>query len=218
MSYIRVDQIGSNTLTRAEELLAGFPDGASKAIKSAMLRSVAYLRTNSAREIRKVYAISTSALRTEKNIKTAYDYQPGIGLSANVLFSGYKIPLYRYSGTTPKQPTQDKSNPVAALVHGQWRRTYPSVSAAAHQMNATSPQRFDSAFIAKMRSGHIGIFERTGGASADGGDAIKEIMGSSVPQMLGQKEVQESLVEDTMQKFDERLEHEILRMLNGWGN
>ena len=52
--------------------------------------------------------------------------------------------------------------------------------------------------------------------TADGSDAIKEIMGSSVPQMLGKEEVQESLVNGAMRKFDERLDHEVATILNGW--
>lgn len=216
MSLIRVEQVGSNTLERAEKLLAGIPDGMNCAVKSAMSRAASHLRTNSSKEIRKVYAISAGALRSEQNIKTKYTYHPGEGVSAQVLFSGCKIPLYRYNGTTPQQPTQDKSHPVTAVIQGHWRRTYPGVSAAGHQLASTSPVRFDGGFIARMQSGHTGIFERTGSMTADGSDAIKEIMGSSVPQMLGKEEVQESLVNGAMRKFDERLDHEVAAILNGW--
>lgn len=41
-------------------------------------------------------------------------------------------------------------------------------------------------------------------------------MGSSVPQMVGNEDVQQALVDDTMKKFDERLEHEINVIINGW--
>ena len=47
MSLIRVEQVGSNTLERAEKLLAGIPDGMNRAVKSAMTRAVSHLRTNS---------------------------------------------------------------------------------------------------------------------------------------------------------------------------
>ena len=152
MSLIRVEQVGSNTLERAEKLLAGIPDGMNRAVKSAMSRAASHLRTNSSKEIRKVYAISAGALRSEQNIKTKYTYHPGEGVSAQVLFSGCKIPLYRYNGTTPQQPTQDKSHPVTAVIQGHWRRTYPGVSAAGHQLASTSPVRFDGGFIARQTS------------------------------------------------------------------
>lgn len=215
-SIIRFEEVGGQSLDRAEKMLAGFPGGLDKAIKSAMSRSLSHLRTNSTKEIRKVYAISAAALRTEENIKTKYTYQPGQGISGYVLFSGHKIPLYRYDGTSPVQPTQDTSKTINALINGQWRKTYPGVTAAGHQKVSTSPTRFEDAFVARMKSGHVGIFERTGGATSTGNDALKELMGSSVPQMVGNEDVQQTLVDDTMKKFDERLEHEINVIINGW--
>ena len=100
MSLIRVEQVGSNTLERAEKLLAGIPDGMNRAVKSAMTRAVSHLRTNSSKEIRKAYAISAGALRSEQNIKTKYTYHPGEGVSAQVLFSGcIEFPISPSSGS-----------------------------------------------------------------------------------------------------------------------
>ena len=39
---------------------------------------------------------------------------------------------------------------------------------------------------------------------------------SPVPQMLGNEEVTEKLAEKAMEKFEERLDHEVNRILNGW--
>ena len=216
MSIIRFEEVGGQSLERAEKMLAGFPGGLDKAIKSAMSRSLSYLRTNSTKEIRKVYAISAAALRTEENIKTRYTYHPGAGVSGYVLFSGHKIPLYRYAGTSPVQPTQDTGKTINALINGQWRQVHPGIAAAGHQKVNTSPTRFENAFVARMKSGHVGIFERTGGATSTGNDALQEFMGSSVPQMVGSEDVQQTLVDETMKKFDERLEHEINAIINGW--
>ena len=119
MSLIRVEQVGSNTLERAEKLLAGIPDGMDRAVKSAMSRAASHLRTNSSKEIRKVYAISAGALRSEQNIKTKYTYHPGEDVSAQVLFSGCKIPLYRYNGTGQVSPGHS-SNPRALATHVPW--------------------------------------------------------------------------------------------------
>ena len=216
MSMIRIEEVGEKSLERAEKLLAGFPGGLDKAVKSAVSRSMSYLRANSATAIQKRYAISTAAIRAEENIRTRYTHTPGSGVSGYVLFSGRKIPLYQYNGASPVQPTQDTGKTINALINGQWRKTHPGVTAAGHQLQGTSPARFEDAFVARMKSGHVGIFERTGGATSTGNDAIKEIMGSSVPQMLGNEDVQQTLVDDTMKKFDERLEHEINAIINGW--
>ena len=53
MSMIRIEEVGGKSLERAEKLLAGFPGGVDKAVKSAMSRALSHLRTNSAKEIRK---------------------------------------------------------------------------------------------------------------------------------------------------------------------
>ena len=89
---------------------------------------------------------------------------------------------------------------------------YPSVAASGHVLKDTSPYSFEKAFVARMGSGHVGIFER------DGGDSISEIMGGSVPGMLGRDEVKEKLGEQAAEKYMERYHHEVMRLLNGWGN
>jgi len=103
------------------------------------------------------------------------------------------------------------------MIQSKWRRVHPSLAATGHQLKSTAPTRYENAFVAQMKSGHIGIFERTGGITSTGSDEIKEIMGSAVSQMLGNKEVEEKLAEETRQKFEERLDHEVNRILNGWG-
>ena len=81
---------------------------------------------------------------------------------------------------------------------------------------STSPKKFEDAFVARFRSGHVGIFERTGGVTASGRDEIRELMGSSIPQMIGSDEVTEALSNDAGLEFDKRMTHEVDAILNGW--
>ena len=215
MSMIRIEEVGGKSLERAEKLLAGFPGGVDKAVKSAMSRALSHLRTNSAKEIRKKNAISTAAIRAEENIRTRYTYTPGSGISGYVLFSGHRIPLYRYNGASPVQPIKDESRWVKVPVKGEESWQHPNLPAYGHQFNSTSPVRFKDAFVARMSNGHVGIFERTGGMTDKGSEEIAEKMGSSVPTMLGNEEVQQALVEGTMKKFEERLAHEVDVILAG---
>lgn len=201
-------------LSHAQKLLAGIPGGVEKAVKSTMTRVASNLRTNSSKAIRERYDISLQNIRANENVKIRYSY--GNGIQASVIFSGAKIPLYRYGGSSPKQPTASTAV-TNAIVNGFWKRVHPSLSATGHQLKSTAPTRFDNAFVAKMGSGHIGIFERTGGSTSSGGDAIRELMGSSVPQMLGSKEVEENIANKAAELFDSRMEHEVIRLLNGWG-
>ncbi len=215
MSTIRVEASGEEALDRAAKLLAGIGGGIEQAVKSAMTRTVSHLRTESIQAIRERYAISAAALRAEQNIQVRYSYQNGV--QAAVTFAGHKIPLFRYDGAAPTQPTVKTSEWVTAQIAGRWQRVHPGVTASGHQLGDTVSRELGDAFVARMRSGHVGIFERTGGSTAAGSDAIRELMGSSVPQMLGNEEVSERLVHDSMERFGEQLDHEVLRILNGWG-
>lgn len=115
----------------------------------------------------------------------------------------------------PTTPTY-RGDLLPVLLNGHWKMVHPGVTAAGHQLKGTSPKTLEGTFVARFSSGHIGIFERTGGSSASGGDAIREIMGSSLPQMVGNEAVLESLSESVRDKFDERLTHEVDAILNGW--
>ena len=216
MSFIKIEQFGGQSLDRAVRLLAGVSGGVEKAIKNALPRAASHLRSHSGQHIRERYAISQSALRTNENVKIRYTYHNGA--TAEIVFNGRKIPLYRYNGSSPKQPTFNKGRSVKALLTGGWATVNPGIAASGHLLNGTAPTKFDNAFTAQMKSGHIGIFERTGGASSSGADAIREIMGLSVPQMLGHQDVAEKLSKSASEKFEERMEHEITRLLSGIGS
>ena len=213
---ILIDDIGDGSIERARKLLAGIPGGAEKAIRAALERAASHLRTNAEKEVRKKYDITAANLRSEKNVSIRYVYSGG-SVSAYVNFSGRKIPLYRFGGASPKEPTKDQSRgKVMVIINGEKRAAYPSVAASGHQLKSTGVTRFDNAFTARMKSGHVGIFERTGAATSTGSDQIRELMGSSFPQMLGNEEVSEELSKAAYEKFEERLDHEILAVMNGW--
>lgn len=215
MSIIRIEEVGGKGLDRATKILAGIERGTETAARRAMTRAVSHLRSNTGKAIRERYAISQSAIRANENVKVRYEYQSGV--CAYITFVGQKIPLYRYDGASPKSPSWDEGKWVHVMVQNQWRTVHPGLSASGHQLRSTSPVRFENGFIARMSSSHTGIFERSGGATASVSDEIKEIMGSSVPQMLGSDEVQESLTREAVQKFEERLEHEINVIISGLG-
>lgn len=209
-----MEAAGQETIDRAARLLAGIDGGINKALDSAMARSTAHLRSASTKAIREKYAISATNIRAEQNVRVRYTRQNGV--QAEVTFRGHKIPLYRYDGASPKQPTVNTGELVQAMIMGEWYTVHPSVAASGRQFKSSSPAQFEDAFVARMKSGHTGIFERTGGKTSDGSDEIRELMGSSVPQMLGSKEVEESLAKSTMDKFEERLDHEVMALMNGW--
>lgn len=214
MSAFRIEAIGQEELDRVQALLSGVEGGMDKAVREALSRAASHLRTTSVKAIREKYAISAAGIRDNETISISNLVGAG-GNQVWIKFAGKKIPLYRYDGAAPATPTQDTSRWVMAVISGQERWVHPGVAARGHVRKDTSSTQFESAFVAKMRSGHVGIFERTGGKTASGGDAIRELMGLSVPQMLGNEEVQESLAKDAMKVFQGRLEHNVTAILSG---
>ena len=214
---ITFTEVGRQSLDRAELLLAGFPGAVDKALQSAMRRTAEHVRTQSGRRARERYDIGTDTIRANSgrsdNVRISYTYSPGHGAEASVLFRGTKIPLYRFGRSAPKTPTFNTSEFVNVMIQGEWRRVHPAIPARGHQLKSTAPTQFHDAFVASFKSGHTGIFERTGGMTGTGND---ELMGDSLPQMIGNDEVLERLSKDAMDKFDERMTHEVDAILNGW--
>lgn len=206
---------GQAAIERAKALLAGIQGGVDKAMKASMSRTVNRLRRESNQAIREKYDISDEGIRAEKNVRVRYSYQNGV--QATVTFSGRKIPLYRFGGAYPKVPTQDiAAGKKPVMVKGAWTMQYQGVAARGHQFQDTGPTQFMDAFVAQMKSGHIGIFERTGGSTSEGSDAIREIMGSSVAQMVGNQQVAQGLTERAYETFETELDKAVYRILTGW--
>lgn len=217
---IYVTAAGQDALERAERMLEGIPNGIQKALNSAINRATAHLRSVSTKAVRERYAISAANLRAEENVSVAYTYQNGV--QAYVHFSGERIPLYRFDGARPAQPTYDTSRwvPVMLGLHadgeGKWRLVHPGTSAFGHVLKSTSPRQFQYAFVARMGSGHTGIFERTGGMTSRSKDELEELYGPSVPQMLGRQEVAEKLTNEAMKSFEKNLDQYVYALLNGY--
>lgn len=217
MSGAWINEIDCEGASRAELLLRDIPGAADRVIRKAAEKAAAFLRTESRRLVRKRYAISAAALRDEDTACVRYSVWDGVSVTIN--YAGHKIPLYRYDGVTPKQPGVDNTRKkVAAIIAGEWRRVYPSLPVSAHVLKSTRPERLSGAFVATMANGHIGIFKRNGGASQSGGDAISEIMGLSVPQMIGNAEVREELTRRVVDKFNDVAEQLIAAELRGAEN
>ena len=172
-------------------------------------------RRSNVSAVRERYAISATNIRENENVQVSYSYDSGV--QAFVRFSGARIPLFRFDGASPHQPTRDTSGRLPVMSGEEhWRLMYPSVPAAGHVLKDTSPYNFERAFVAQMDTGHTGIFERTGGMTSNGKDEIEELFGPSVPQMLGSEEVEKRLTEDAMKSFEKDLDHDVLAILSGY--
>ncbi len=208
MSTVQVQVMDQGQLDRAEKLLVGVPGAFDKAVRSAMSRAVSKMKSESTKALRERYDISAARVRSNQEVHVEYDFQNGA--SVTVRFYGKKFRLAHFNGSTVSQTHLLDTSRWIHVQHYRtrnWITVHPSVSAKGHQLTATAPFPFEHAFPMQV-GGHIGIF-------ADDGGKPRELMGSSVPSMLGHETVAEKLEGPVMDTFLDRLEHEITLRLNG---
>lgn len=183
-----VDAVESG-FDRVQKILAGVPNGAQKAVGSALSRAGKSGRTVAARAITKEYAITYSqVIANVRNINRT-TYAAG-GVQVTFGYAGHVIPLIRFDATAS------------------------SDGAIATRVKKSGTKEFlDRAFQAKV-GGHTGIFER----ETEERYPIKELFGPSVPQMMySNEDVMDEIEEKIVETYEKRIDHEISRILNGYG-
>ena len=183
-------EITSETIERTQTLLAGIPKGAERAFSAAINRGLSHTKTQAFKQVKKVYAVKQSALN-EATTTRAQKASTG-NLAGYISFSGVKIPLYKFQ-VTPKTPGTGKKVRAGVMKGGG--------------------AVFESAFISKIERDHTGIFERITSKRLP----IEEKMGLSAAQMVQNEVIMDQLTQEAQEKVDERLNHEIERILNGYG-
>lgn len=204
---VNVD-ISEESINRIHALLSGMQNADTKVLKPAITRGLMAGKTQAKREVRKTYRISAGDFNKNAFIKQKNPSQSGSTIIGSIEFSGSVIPLMKFK-VTPSAP-KGKTAPKAAV------------------LKASSLVAFDvdkDAFVASMNSGHIGVFKRTPGQySRNRGsgqnkhtEKIQELYSPSAPAMVGNEEVSTSVEERMAEVINERIEHEIDRLLNKYG-
>lgn len=189
ISVYLVDDIGDGSIDRAKKLLAGISHGADKAIGSAIKRAAQSGETFASRIIREEYAVSAGTFNSYTKHKR-HIITDGSGTTVDIEFKGVHIPLIKFDTTV------SSSGRVSARV----KRT-------------SAKTAFESAFRADVGN-HTGIFER----KTEKRFPIEQKYGPSTPQMMSANDdVSQEIGDKIRDVFEERLDHEILRVLNGWG-
>lgn len=216
---ITVTSEGNASIQRAILLLQGVPRGMERAMHNAAQRASTHVRKEANKEIRKKYAAPEKSLKAHGSAETIATTKNGI-YGASVRFRGTKLALIEFNGSGPDGgQIWDRSHRNPVYHHGEWSLLWPGLPAKGHQLVGTGAKAFtEGAFVGKVgKGGHIGIFEKTGAMTAEGSDAIHQLMGSAPPQMIDNDEVKESLTDSALEVFNSRLDHEVARILNGWG-
>lgn len=185
-----VDVIAEESFGRAEALLNGIPGGVYKAVGSALTRAASAGKTEAKRAVSQEYTISPSDfLQRTRNIN--HFVRSGDG-SVEVVFgfAGYPIPLMHFQ----------------MGIDGGGRLV-------AHVKRNSTPEALRHAFRQTV-SGHYGVYERLGVSRYP----IRQLYGPATPQMMYSNEnVMDSIENKMAETYEKRIDHEILRVLNGWG-
>ena len=190
MSTVYFDEVGEVGLDRATKLLAGIPDGVYRAVGSAIKRAAQRGLSVGMKIVSEEYAIGQGELKDRtRNINTVTKDSGGV-YSVTFGYRGNVIPLIRFDTHF------SKDGRISTRV-----------------LRANSREVLDHAFIAHM-GGHTGVYER----ETKDRLPITELFGPSAVQAFFAREETVDKMNDTiLDSYESRIDHEIMRVLNGWG-
>lgn len=203
--------IDSSSINRVKRMLIGVPKGADKAIANAINKSARTAVTGVIRGIRENYTVNSKQIRKSGfNVKRA---RAG-DLKAVITVKGKVLGLNNFK-MSPTQPSREV--PFA-------------------QVKRKGGGKFLGAFVAKMKSGHIDIFERWQDGSAGkihkylkaekprrkkrgigktkGRAFIREFYGPSASYMAKNPEIHANITLNVQKTFNEDVEKQISNILN----
>ena len=182
--------IAEDSLDRVTKLLAGISGGVYKAVGSALNRAAAAGKTAAKQPVTREYSISQSEFLSQTRNINHFVRDTSGGLSVVFGFRGNVIPLMKFNTRV------NNSGQVVTQVK-----------------RAGAAATLDRAFTAQM-GGHRGVYERVGVKRFP----VEELYGPATPQMMYSNEEVMDEIEDKMaETYEKRIDHEILRVLNGWG-
>lgn len=202
--------IQGEDIERVRKMLAGVPKGADRAIANALNKSARTAVTGVIKGLRKNYTINSKHIR--KNGFIIKRANAG-NLEARITVRGKVLGLNNYH-MTPKEPV--KEIPFARVKKGGGK--------------------FKGGFVARMKSGHIGIFERMqegtrgrirkhmqgekprakkrGTGQTKGRAGVHEFMGPSVAKIAKNEEIHAAMTLDVQKTYAEEIEKQITKILN----
>lgn len=187
-------EVSEQTINRIHAILAGAENADKKVLKPAMARALMAGKAESKRQAVSVYHIKPGEFNKKSYIsyKGVKHHAEG-EMIGEIEFAGSPIPLSKYK-ITPTTPVKGKTAAAAVL-----------------KKNAPIPfDRKNDVHILQMESGHIGIYKGENGR-------LKELYAPSTPKMIENEEVRLRIEERVNEVLNQRIEHEIERLLNKGG-
>lgn len=206
-------QIEAIDLEQVERKLGVFKEKAPKVLKLAVNDTAKKARSRLAKEAQKNYAVQVQGFNRVMNIRLASNANPVAVISSK----GKTIPAYKFKKRGNTMGGERYYNPTTHHTQtGKGGR-----AAMVQQLKQSSPKSIQKgklkAFVATMpKSGHTGIFQRREGYARGEKREIQEIMGSSIPVMIGSEKHVYGIVKPYIQSdLKEAVNRHVSRAIRG---
>lgn len=190
--------IDSAKIQKILEEFGGIEVKVPAALSRALNRATSSAKSEAVRQVRKDYTVKAGRVNQTISVTRSSPEK----LISSITSRGESIPLYDFK-VSPKT-----INPR--------RKTKVSV-----EVRRGSRSALDSAFIARMPNGKVGVFERTGEFSiAQQGryrgqrrENIEQKFGPAVPVMMNSDSVVSAIQKRAEEQLEDRIPHELNRIL-----
>lgn len=144
----------------------------------------------------------------------------GSGLKRPVVYKAFRIVKASPKSVSPEAKVIIDGHTVA-LIQNTHKPVKPMVGKTKGGVTVNLGHTkviFRHAFVAKMPSGHIGIFQRQRGVKNDDGrEKLTELFGLSVPQIAEREDIVKPVQEKAIERFLTRFEQQTDRFLRKSG-
>jgi hypothetical protein len=147
MLNIRIDDHG--TLAMARSILDGYPKAMKRCFRNSIVDAGKAARAETTRQVLARYDIKRATLKSLTRVNTVTPKDTGSATVGGIIIAGPRIPTMKFN-VSPTSP------PPQAGIAVKDRQLVSTVVVKGASV-VGRPNRF----VARMKSGHIGIFRRT---------------------------------------------------------
>lgn len=182
-------EITENQINRVDAILAGVKNAHDIVFSNAVRRGLSAARTEGKKAIRQTYNVKAKALSGFGKMKQK---KKDDGIVGRIEIGGAVIPLIQFK-VSPKEVNERKTVKAAVFRDG-------------------TGETIAQAYVTNLKGG-VGVFERLTSKR----ETSQTFYGPSVAHMAENVNVLPKMEEIAQRTVNERIEHEISRILNGYG-
>lgn len=190
-----IQKVEVTSVEEIEQRLGAFKSKAPLVVSRAINRAVSNIRKNMGKEVPQRYFVSSGTVRG--TIRTVNANKGS--LSGAVISHGSPIALAKFK-ISPNRGVKRTKKGYSPGVY----------SAGVEKSGGLKPLSGDpKAFMADMKSGHTGIWNRVSGSRLP----IKQLYGPSVPQMAKNEEIMAKVNKEAGETLEKRINAEVANIL-----